>query len=180
MVQDFFLVDFLPVLSKLRDGIGPTPPRRLRPGATQQQPATTATDPAASLDGHAGHGSSGHATDCQPHDHIRTRRRRRPQPLTGDRLADAISRYQQGETLKQIATDLGVSRTFLRTHFTHAGVQVRQHAMTEDEVRQAAYLYGSGQSLATIGQRIGYSPTTVNKALVAAGVPMRDRHGREQ
>jgi len=122
-----------------------------------------------------------HALDspCHPA-HTRTSRTKRPRPLTGDRLAEVIRRYESGETLKKIATDLGVSRTFLSGQLAKAGVQTRQHPMRDDEIRLASHLYRQGNSLASIATRLGYAKATVSRTLRDAGVAIRDSHGRER
>ena len=104
----------------------------------------------------------------------------RPRPLAPDALAQAINRYQSGETLRAIAADCGFSRGFLTAQFRKAGVDIRLRRITAAEIRIAAYEYGTGKSLVAVGESLGFNAKTIWLALRAAGVPMRDPHRHVQ
>jgi hypothetical protein len=94
--------------------------------------------------------------------------------------AEAVQRYQQGETVRVIAVSLGVDRTTVSRHLRLQGVRLRGRPLSERQVKRATSSYRRGASLAVIGQDLGVDSTTVWRALVKAGVPMRDPHGRQR
>lgn len=97
--------------------------------------------------------------------------------VTGLRQRAAL-RYQAGETLRQIAKDLGVGRERLGAVLRADGVQTRRRPIPSAAVPELVRRYQAGESLATLGARFGWSPGTIRARLLDAGVAMRDQHGR--
>lgn len=93
-------------------------------------------------------------------------------------LDEAERRYNTGETLRQIADDLGVSRQRLAEHLRGRGVAIRGQGPSPEQVLEMALRYEQGESLATVGARVGFNAGTVRTHLLRAGVSLRDPHGR--
>lgn len=189
------LVAVWPVLSKLRDLADSAGDQRedvLRPDDPTLVPSVDAppnrrADIISSDDSQLNPPNAGpHATVTADHTTdtaavAPSRRGYRARPLTPDALAEALCRYQSGETLKAIAADIGISREFLTNQLrTVPGFVARRRSLTDDEVCQSVYLYGTGLSVASIGQRLGFNGGTIWLALRRAAVPMRDAQGQER
>lgn len=127
--------------------------------------------------------------------HRAIRRRRRPAPvsptssralprpvprLTAAMLGEAERRYRDGEILRAIAGDLGVSRQRLAERLRERGVRLRGEKPSSEQVREMCLRYEQGESLARVGERMGFNASTVRVNLVRAGVALRDPHGRER
>lgn len=125
--------------------------------------------------------------------HRAIRRRRRPAPvsptsaralprpvprLTVAMLGEAERRYKDGEILRAIAGDLGVSRQRLAVRLRERGVRLRGEKPSSEQVREMCLRYEQGESLATVGERMGFNASSVRVALIAAGVMLRDTNGR--
>ncbi|MEX3509836.1 recombinase zinc beta ribbon domain-containing protein [Kocuria carniphila] len=125
--------------------------------------------------------------------HRAIRRRRRPAPesptsaralprpvprLTVAMLGEAERRYKDGEILRAIAGDLGVSRQRLAVRLRERGVRLRGEKPSSEQVREMCLRYEQGESLATVGERMGFNASSVRVALIAAGVKLRDTNGR--
>ena len=105
--------------------------------------------------------------------------RRRTQ-VSAEALNIATSRYSTGETLRTIASDMGLSRQRLASLLKEAGVSLRRASPSEDCVSQMIRLYASGESLQRVGSRLGFSPGTVRNRLEQRGIRLRDTHGRQR
>lgn len=125
------------------------------------------------------------------HREIRRRRRpvtvtqefkeRLPVPLprlTVEMLDEAEHRYRNGETLRQVAHALGVSRPRLSDRLRKRGVVIRRQSPSPEQVLEMARRYEQGESLARVGARVGFDAGTVRTHLRSAGVAIRDAHGR--
>lgn len=106
-----------------------------------------------------------------------TRVRQRTQVSERD-LTVAETRYEAGATLREIASDMGVSRERLASLLRSRGVKLRRSTPLDAEVDEMVCRYATGESLERIGTRLGYSAGTVRNWLLAKGVSMRDSHGR--
>ncbi len=99
--------------------------------------------------------------------------------LTAEMLDEAGRRYGNGETLRQVAHELGVSRSRLADRLREHGVVIRRQAPSPEQALEMARHYEQGESLARVGARLGFNAGTVRTHLLRAGVSLRDSHGRE-
>jgi DNA-binding CsgD family transcriptional regulator len=105
----------------------------------------------------------------------------RPVPqLTAAMLDEAERRYKDGEILRVIAGDLGVSRQRLAERLRARGVRLRREKPSSEQVREMCLRYEQGESLARVGERLGFNPSSVRVYLLRAGMALRDPHGRER
>jgi Zn-dependent peptidase ImmA (M78 family) len=95
-------------------------------------------------------------------------------------LGEAERRYRDGEILRAIAGDLGVSRQRLAERLRERGVRLRGEKPSSEQVREMCLRYEQGESLARIGERLGFNPSSVRVCLLRAGMALRDPHGRER
>lgn len=95
-------------------------------------------------------------------------------------LDEAERRYKDGEILRLIADDLGVSRQRLAERLRGRGVRLRGERPSPEQVLEMSRRYEQGESLATVGTRVGFNASTVRVNLLRAGVALRDPHGRER
>lgn len=95
-------------------------------------------------------------------------------------LDEAERRYGNGETLREIACDLGVSRPRLAGRLRERGVTIRRQAPSPRQVLEMARRYKQGDSLVQVGARLGFNASTVRTHLHRAGVSTRDTHGRSK
>ena len=100
--------------------------------------------------------------------------------VTGEALEAAVTRYRAGETLRAIATDVGLSRHRLAALLRDRGVRIRRATPSAAEVRDMVQRYANGESLERVGERQGFSAGTVRNHLIAAGVALRDPQGRDR
>lgn len=100
--------------------------------------------------------------------------------VSGEVLLSAEAQYAAGETLRTIATDVGVSRQRLASLLRERGVRLRRTAPSDAEVQEMVRRYADGESLERVGARVGFSAGTVRNHLIAAGVLLRDPQGRER
>ena len=111
------------------------------------------------------------------------RRERLPRPvprLTELMLGEAQRRYEDGEVLRVIASDLGVGRTRLSARLRERGVLLRRVSPTAEQVREMCRRYEQGESLIVVGAKVGFDGGTVRKYLMLSGVTMRSPHEWEQ
>ena len=100
--------------------------------------------------------------------------------VTGEALEAAVARYRAGETLRAIATDVGLSRHGPAALLRERGVRIQRATPSAAEVRDMVQRYANGESLERVGERQGFSAGTVRNHLIAAGVALRDRQGRDR
>lgn len=100
--------------------------------------------------------------------------------VSGEVLLSAEAQYAAGETLRTIATEVGVSRQRLASLLRERGVRLRRTAPSDAEVQEMVRRYADGESLERVGARVGFSAGTVRNHLIVAGVLLRDPQGRER
>ena len=100
--------------------------------------------------------------------------------LTLAMMDEAERRYMDGEILRLIASDLGVSRQRLAERLRERGVRLRREKASSEQVLEMCRRYEQGESLARIGERLGFNPSSVRMYVMRAGISMRDTHGRER
>lgn len=100
--------------------------------------------------------------------------------VSGEVLLSAEAQYAAGETLRTIATEVGVSRQRLASLLRERGVRLRRTAPSDAEVQEMVRRYADGESLERVGAHVGFSAGTVRNHLIAAGVLLRDPQGRER
>lgn len=91
-------------------------------------------------------------------------------------LHDLIARQISGESVTDLARELGIDRTGLARKMAAAGHQPIHHAYSAvfDPARAVA-LYRDGQSVRAIAAAMGCDTTRVRRALVADGVAIRSQ-----
>lgn len=124
--------------------------------------------------------------------HSRIRRRTRQiadhaQPYVGlqarvnhGALTAAEARYLAGETLRDVAPDIGISRLRLASLLRDRGVRLRRSSPTPAEVDEMIRRYAASESLERVGSRLRFSASTVRSKPLSAGIVLRDSHGRER
>lgn len=90
----------------------------------------------------------------------------------------AARRYQGGETLRQIAADLGVGRERLGAALRADGLRTRRQQLPPETVGEMVRRYQAGESLTVLSAHFGLSPGTIRMRLLEADVALRDHHGR--
>ncbi|MBX3088404.1 MAG: hypothetical protein KF742_07920 [Cryobacterium sp.] len=100
--------------------------------------------------------------------------------LSEDQLLAAEKRYLAGETLRTVASTLGIGRPRLASLFRERGLRVRRLSPTDAEVNEMIYRYERGESLARIGTKLGFHANTIRTRLLEHGIETRDTHGRER
>lgn len=96
---------------------------------------------------------------------------------------EIVTRYQAGESLKQIAAAYGTSDNTVRRLLEDQGVQRRPGRVTakrtdpESEARdgEIVELYGEGVSTVTLSKRYGLATSAVRSILLRNGVTLRSR-----
>lgn len=85
--------------------------------------------------------------------------------------------YESGRTLREIASECGLSSLTVRKHILSSGGVMRPAYTREIEypVERWAKAYKAGKSLIQIGREHGVNMNTVRKRLAAAGVTIRPR-----
>lgn len=87
--------------------------------------------------------------------------------------------YQDGQTVYEVAAEIGISRGRVSTVLKKAGIYLRRNSPTPEQIAEMARLYNQGLSLVRVGEQLGFNDGTVWNHLRAAGVAMRDTQGRE-
>lgn len=111
---------------------------------------------------------------------------REPEPVSphrsiGSEALDSLERrYHDGEALRAIANDVGLSRHRLASLLRGRGVRIRGASPSSAEVREMARLYRAGESLKRIGDDLGYSAGTIRNHLLAVGVTLRGSQARDR
>lgn len=104
----------------------------------------------------------------------------------GARIKEVVRRYKDGETVQQLANDLGVTPSGMRIALRREGVTLRpptrlgtegKRVLTAEQHIEAARLYQSGMSLDAVGVHFGISQHAVINALRRLGVERRPRGG---
>lgn len=109
---------------------------------------------------------------------------REPEPVSphrsiGSEALDSLERrYHDGEALRAIANDVGLSRHRLASLLRGQGVRICGASPSSAEVREMARLYRAGESLKRIGDDLGYSAGAIRNHLLAVGVTLRSSQAR--
>jgi len=95
--------------------------------------------------------------------------------------AAAITRYEAGETIREVATVLGKEPETVSGWLTGAGVAIRRGTLTEEQREDlqaaAAARYESGETISEIAADYGRSDGSVRNLLLGAGVQLRPPGG---
>lgn len=100
--------------------------------------------------------------------------------LTEAEVAQVADRYRAGETLRELAHDLGCRRSTIGTRLAAAGITTRNRPATEDQIDEMVLLYESGLSLVKVGDHVDLTAKSVLKYLRQRGVVTRDTHGKKR
>ncbi|MEM9409150.1 MAG: helix-turn-helix domain-containing protein [Acidobacteriota bacterium] len=84
-----------------------------------------------------------------------------------------MQRYQDGETLEQLAEAFDIHRRTAAAILERVGVQRRYRRLTPADIDEAATLYRSGLSLEAVGMELGVSAHTILIHLRRLGVARR-------
>ena len=98
--------------------------------------------------------------------------------LTTGEVERAITAYEAGAKLDEVAAQFGVHRHTVASHIKATGVRLRYAALTDDQIVEARQLYDEGRSFAQIGEQLGKDPSGIWRAFKLAGIPRRDAQGR--
>jgi transposase-like protein len=101
-----------------------------------------------------------------------------------ERFDIAVSRYQEGRTLRDAAQEVGASTTTLRTYMVANGIERRPPGcvdvihgkrFTEEEKAEICHLYKQGYGQVQLAKRFNCAYPTIRKLLVKSGVPLHRR-----
>jgi transposase-like protein len=96
--------------------------------------------------------------------------------LEPDQVAELVTAYQQGTTVKELAARYRINRTTVLGHLRRQGVPKRHPEPVADvDADRAVRLYGAGASIGAVAQELRVAPTTVRRVLRKAGVEVRPR-----
>lgn len=99
--------------------------------------------------------------------------RRRPRRLNASDRNIVVRRYQDGESLTQIADSYQIAKSTVSGLLKREGIETRRQITPEDKVTQAVLLYEEGMSLKCVAQELAISHETVRYQLTKRGVPIR-------
>jgi IS30 family transposase len=87
--------------------------------------------------------------------------------MTAAEVDELVGRYNQGETVRELAQTFRVHRATVSAQLERRGVARRVNVakLSPIEVAEAARLRSQGWSLAAIGRNFGVHPATVLRAL---------------
>lgn len=89
------------------------------------------------------------------------------------KIADAIRRYEAGESARSIAQHFGVATSALVNLLRDNAVVVRKRRVTENEARRMAKDYDAGATIRELQSKYELSQGAVSRALHRVGVNMR-------
>lgn len=99
----------------------------------------------------------------------------------GSETLDTLERrYHDGEALRAIANDIGMSRHQLASLLRGRGVRIRGASPSSAEIRETARLYRADESLKRFGGGLGYSAGTIRNHLLTAGVTLHSPQARDR
>jgi DNA-binding CsgD family transcriptional regulator len=105
-------------------------------------------------------------------------------PLHPVETDELIKRYKSGESVRQVASSLGIHRATVSSHLERRGIPRRAfiRSLTDEQCVDVARLYRSGMSMNQIGRQYGVHAKTVSNELrkldveTRAGVRVSDRN----
>lgn len=100
--------------------------------------------------------------------------RRRLEP---ERIAEIVTKYQEGATTPALCTEYSLSKGGLLKLLREEGAQLRGQPLSVEQVSEAASMYAGGLSIAKIADYFGVSYSGVRQAFMRAGVRRRPRGG---
>lgn len=100
--------------------------------------------------------------------------------LDEDQLNTLITRYEAGESTRDLARDDGPHRHTVARALRNAGIDLRhkRRRLTDEQVVEAATLYNTGLTLAQLAERLSVGQETIRRELVASCHRLRPRGGR--
>lgn len=117
--------------------------------------------------------------DALPVDHtpepdvtIRSTQRR----LGSARVEVLVQRYQQGETVRELARQFDINRDSVVRLLTEAGIDAHRQPLSAETLERARTLYEAGSSLSTAAKEVGIPRETLRRKLAAMGVAFRPRN----
>lgn len=103
-----------------------------------------------------------------------TARRSAVPQLTSTEVDEIVARYKVTRNIRQVARDLGRSRTTVAKHLSSRGIDTSK-SMKPGAVRIAAELYEQGLSSGAIGAKLEFDNHTILAALRRSGIRVRAR-----
>jgi len=88
-----------------------------------------------------------------------------------------LAAYRTGRTMKELATEFGVSRQTVAVHLRRAKAPVRRRGLSQKQATEVVSLYETGWTSRELAERYGVSTDTVLRTLHRHGVKIRSRHG---
>jgi predicted DNA-binding protein YlxM (UPF0122 family) len=98
--------------------------------------------------------------------------------LTEREIDLLVAAYENGLTLRELASAFSIDRRTAGNHLKRRGVATRSRTLTEEQITEAIGRYENGWSLARIADRFGVYPQSIRYRLLRRGVTMRPRPGR--
>jgi DNA-directed RNA polymerase specialized sigma24 family protein len=88
-----------------------------------------------------------------------------------------LAAYRTGRTMKELATEFGVSRQTVAAHLRRAKAPVRRRSLSQKQATEIVSLYEAGWTSRELADRYGVSTDTVLRTLHRHGVKIGPRHG---
>jgi len=76
-----------------------------------------------------------------------------------------VTRYQEGATVYELATEFDCHRTTIAARLKKAGIGMRLQSPTSEATDSMVRLYASGLSLLEVGKQLGFCANTVRNYL---------------
>jgi hypothetical protein len=100
--------------------------------------------------------------------------------LSAEQIADAVRRYEAGESARTLANEFGVAPSALLRLLRERNVVVRKQVVTPDQEQLMARDYESGMTVAELKEKHGISHGAVLRALHRSGATMRAKVPRRR
>jgi len=96
-------------------------------------------------------------------------------PLYAVEVDELVKRYKNGESVRQVASVLGIHRATVSSHLERRGISRRAftRSLTDEQCVDIAKLYRSGMSMNQIGKQYGVHAKTVSNELRKLDVATR-------
>lgn len=97
-------------------------------------------------------------------------------------INNLVKRYRAGESIKNLASELGVSEHAIRRRFSEAGVAFHpsgRAAISRPPLEEMLALYNAGIGIGGIAKRLGAGRTYVREVFKKAGIEARNPHEQQ-
>jgi len=101
---------------------------------------------------------------------------RRQRRLTEAQMNNMVTRYQEGATVYELATEFDCHRTTVAARLKKAGIAMRLQPPTSEVIDSMVRLYASGFSPQEVGAQLGFCANTVRACLRQRQTSSSDEH----